>query len=839
MAQLLSPGVYIEEVDASAIVPNVAANIAFLAGNFNRGPQDLPYVVTNKQEYERIFGTPTDQNYNEWFQGYKFFDYANQLVVTRGFNDTPGEITYISPDTPRRELFNYIGEPVPTDTIYETVPVEGGYYGSITPEADYDTSLLVQVYRKEPVDTTLQALDTVFLGTIQAKGQIITDGVFHVDPDNPQTPLNPGDPVAIAAPVGTQSMYIVKLEVDAMAGLTEVNGPLFVVDQVQSSLSIELNIYQNDLKYQLKVNDYFILESSEEVYQVYSMTPFSEIDALGNEVLKIKIVGKHKGPSADLNSIPRVPNGKLYIIAESHQNGGVQAYKKYYDGNIVQTAFPAFNIDAPEGVNGNLINSRRLNYNYELIKNELDFDFQKDQNKFDDFLSGFKLKFFTKTATTDRIEIAIASPEDFESVDTVNHKNYAVAFREQQGTVTKDTLLTALYTYYPVGDQYAVMVKAGDDIETYIVSLDKDALDGNGKSMYIETVINEQSNYVYVINNEGISNSEGIATYLAVDKYGDIPQEADPDKILTGTLVLQGGRNPALDYGALKDAYETVLDKEKYEIDVIIGNEKYPNIAIELADKRKDCIAFIGARFEDTVGKKAIDATNAIVSTILNTNQEEKITRTMFAAYFGNYFRVYDKYNKTYRWINVAGDMAGIRCNVTSNTAPWWVSAGLTRGVIRNINKLSFTPSQEQRDLLYKNGVNPIVAFPGTGNLVWGNKTLHPIASSFDRINVRTLFNTLERSMAKAARSQVFEFNDPYTRNAIQSMFNPYLATIKAGRGITDYLVVCDETNNTPDVIARNELRVDIYIKPNYAAEMILLTFTNVGTRSFADVIGV
>ena len=442
------------------------------------------------------------------------------------------------------------------------------------------------------------------------------------------------------------------------------------------------------------------------------------------------------------------------------------------------------------------------------------------------------------TATTDRIELAIASPEDFESVDTVNHENYAVAFREQQGTVTKDTLLTALYTYYPTGDQLAIMIKSGDTIESYIVSLDRDALDGNGKSSYIETVINEQSDFVYVVNNEGLDDSSSVATYLAADKYG-FTGTPGPDYKRTSTLVLQAGRNPLMDQGGLKDAYDSVLDKEKYEIDVVIGNELYPNLAIELADRRKDCIAYIGAKFEDTVGKKAIDATNSIVTTILDTDQEKKITRTMFGAYFGNYFRIYDKYNKTYRWINVAGDMAGIRCDVTSNTAPWWVSAGLSRGIIRNVNKLSFTPSQEQRDLLYKNGVNPLVAFPGTGNLVWGNKTLHPIASSFDRINVRTLFNTLERSMSKAARSQVFEFNDPYTRNAIQSMFNPYLATIKAGRGITDYLVICDETNNTPDVISRNELRVDIYIKPNYAAEMILLTFTNVGTRSFADVIGV
>lgn len=165
-------------------------------------------------------------------------------------------------------------------------------------------------------------------------------------------------------------------------------------------------------------------------------------------------------------------------------------------------------------------------------------------------------------------------------------------------------------------------------------------------------------------------------------------------------------------------------------------------------------------------------------------------------------------------------------------------SAGLKRGIIRNVDKLAFSPSEPQRDNLYKNNINPIVSFPGEGLLCWGQKTLLNYSSAFDRVNVRGLFNTIERAMSKAARSSVFEFNDPFTRNAILAMFNPYLSSVKAGRGIADYLVICDETNNTPDVISRNQLNVDIYIKPMYAAEFIQLTFNNVGTRSFASIIG-
>ena len=395
----------------------------------------------------------------------------------------------------------------------------------------------------------------------------------------------------------------------------------------------------------------------------------------------------------------------------------------------------------------------------------------------------------------------------------------------------------------------------GNQVESFLVSFDELAVDGNNRSNYIETVINEQSKLVYVIDNK--EEIDIPASYLVCDKYGW--ETSESGEVYVGTpaangvetvnLTSIGGRSPKAGRGALRDAYFTVEDKELYEIDVVIGNEYVDgdydnqNYAIELADTRKDCIAFIGARYIDTVKKKSAEATKNIISYLTETNiavrgQSVKPTRTMFAAFFANYLKVYDKYNKKSRYINCAGDAAGVRCQVSGTQDAWWVSAGIRRGVLKNIERLAFTPSQAQRDNLYKAGINPIVSFPGSGNLIWGNKTLHPLASSFDRINVRTLFNTLERSSAKAARSQVFEFNDPYTRNSILSMFNPYLATIKAGRGIVDYLVVCDESNNTADIISRNELRVDLYIKPNYAAEMILLTFTNVGTRSFASVVG-
>jgi phage tail sheath protein FI len=210
----------------------------------------------------------------------------------------------------------------------------------------------------------------------------------------------------------------------------------------------------------------------------------------------------------------------------------------------------------------------------------------------------------------------------------------------------------------------------------------------------------------------------------------------------------------------------------------------------------------------------------------------------MFCVLIGQYKYQYDRYSDKNRWVGIQGDIAGLRAQTTTNRASWFASAGLERGQIKNVIKFAFNPNQAQRDLLYKVGINPAVQFPGDGQVMWGQKTSLTRPRSFHRVNVRGLFNTLERALSKMARYQIMEFNDTFTRNRIVSMINPYLGSVKAGRGVQDFLVICDETNNTPDVISRNQLIVDVYIKPTYVAEFIQLRFTNAGTNSFSSVIG-
>jgi phage tail sheath protein FI len=763
MATLLSPGVYIEEIDASNIVPNVSNNVAFFAGNFERGPVDQPYVVTTKKELEQVFGYPNDQNYNEWFQCYKYFDYANQLVISRAFETSCIEITADNPLGPQEnpvEIFKLYRTQDPDDNPKVVTNATKDIVEILT-DADYDYSYSIGDWISF-YHTSDHTHDYMY---------VITN-IETVPPTNGSGAVDP-------------TPKFTRLTLEAQDGSSEVD-----VAATDEGAAVMLHTIRH-------------LNGGTQAFARSDLDPVTgvPVDAIAADPKNIDYVDKTVAPE-----------------------------------------------DQPDAW------TKRFGYNYDFIKNNEEWEYllaKGGSNPLRSFDVDAKLKFFNKTASGDVIKIAIANPEDFIYNDG---ENYAIAFSEKIGINTENTYLTGLFQYYPQDGEVAIAIKSGDIVESFICSFDPLSVDGNNQSNYIENVINQKSKLVYVLENSSIDSPP--ATYLVCDRYGWAKDSTGRVQVGTpatnGTetynIYSQGGRSPRVSMQALRDAYFTVEDKERYEIDVIIGNEytyngrNDQNAAIDLAESRKDCVAFIGSRYSDSVAQKSSEAVKNILNYILETDETKRdsvrLTRTMFAAFFANYFKIYDKYNKTSRYINVAGDVAGIRCQISGSHDAWWVSAGIKRGILKNIERLAFSPSQPQRDSLYKNGINPIVSFPSTGNLVWGNKTLYPIASSFDRINVRTLFNTLERSAAKAARSQVFEFNDPYTRNAMLSMFNPYLATIKAGRGITDYLVVCDETNNTPDVISRNELRVDIYIKPNYAAEMILLTFTNVGTRSFASVIG-
>ena len=238
----------------------------------------------------------------------------------------------------------------------------------------------------------------------------------------------------------------------------------------------------------------------------------------------------------------------------------------------------------------------------------------------------------------------------------------------------------------------------------------------------------------------------------------------------------------------------------------------------------------------NTSTAKPVNRCYSLVADYVNT---ELNINSSYSAIYGQYFEVFDFYNEKFRWVPVTGFVGAVVARVDFQYDPWWAPAGLNRGIISGINRVALNPTKAQRDVLYYNRVNPIPNFIGQGIVIWGQKTLQAKPSAFDRINVRRLFLHMERSIEKLALYLLFEFNDDITRARFSGLVNGFLAEIKARRGVTDYLVVADSSNNTPEVIDRNEFIAEIMVKPNRVIEFIKLIFTAVATGvSFSEVVG-
>lgn len=368
-------------------------------------------------------------------------------------------------------------------------------------------------------------------------------------------------------------------------------------------------------------------------------------------------------------------------------------------------------------------------------------------------------------------------------------------------------------------------------LETFAyVSQASDARKDDGTNNYYKDVINGQSAYVWFGNH---------STSLS-DAGSDVATVAGAYTVIQDTIEaeLEGGTDdntPSV--GELKTGYDFFADAETLDVNLIIGGTNEADAVthaknmIALAESRKDCVAFVSPAIADTVNNATAAADVKAWADQLDSSSYAVIDST--ALY------VYDKYNDVYRWISASGAVAGLCANTDNVADAWFSPAGLNRGQLRGVTKIAFNPKKTDRDTLYKARVNPIVSFPGEGTVLFGDKTALSKPSAFDRINVRRLFITLEKAVSTAAKYQLFEFNDEFTRAQFRNLLEPFLRDVKGRRGITDFLVVCDETNNTGEVIDTNRFVADIYIKPARSINFITLNF--IATRTgveFSEIVG-
>jgi len=369
----------------------------------------------------------------------------------------------------------------------------------------------------------------------------------------------------------------------------------------------------------------------------------------------------------------------------------------------------------------------------------------------------------------------------------------------------------------------------GSVLETYEkLSKAADAKSPQGDNNYYSDVLYTKSQYIYWMdhNTAGTnwgSNAAGTTfTAVAVPSLESLSGGAD------GSTVTSGQK---------KTAYEKFQDAETVDVGLIIagsGDGTHIDNLVTIAENRKDAVVFASPERADVVNVSNSNTQKDNVIAFFNSRNSSS-----YAVFDSGYKYMYDRYSDVYRFVPLNGDMAGLAARTDLVADSWFSPAGFNRGNVRGVVKLAFNPSKSQRDELYMKRVNPVVTFPGQGTVLFGDKTALSSPSAFDRINVRRLFITLEKAISTASKFQLFEFNDEFTRANFRAIVEPFLREVQGRRGITDFLVVCDNTNNTGDVVDRNEFVAEIFVKPNRSINFIKLQF--VATRTgvaFEEVAG-
>lgn len=360
------------------------------------------------------------------------------------------------------------------------------------------------------------------------------------------------------------------------------------------------------------------------------------------------------------------------------------------------------------------------------------------------------------------------------------------------------------------------------------VSLTAGAKTVDGTNNYLPDVIEQSSRYIAV--------TEAFAT--AISEYFT-SQGAEFLSALTGGT--NGSDEATIAQSELRAGYDLYKNAEEVDISLVLMGKaigtshkgELANYVIQnICEFRKDCIAFVSPDRADVVANSGSETTAII-------DFRDNMTSSSYGVLDSGYKYRYDKYNDRYIYTPLNGDIAGLCVRTDDQRDPWFSPAGYNRGIIKNIVKLAFNPNKTHRDALYKKGVNPVITQPGQGTLLFGDKTLLARPSAFDRINVRRLFIVLEKAIALAAKSTLFEFNDEFTRAQFVNLVEPFLRDVEGRRGIYDFRVVCNETNNTPEIIDRNEFVGDIYIKPAKSINFIQLNFVAVRTGvEFEEIVG-
>ena len=426
---------------------------------------------------------------------------------------------------------------------------------------------------------------------------------------------------------------------------------------------------------------------------------------------------------------------------------------------------------------------------------------------------------------------------------------------EGEGAPESTTNIQALENGATTNDQMHILVIDEDGLfngakDTILerfenLSVFPEARFENGETRFYKRYINERSKYIYIGGSDTPSDAaqdleDQTGLSFATSGNGYIVNWGTSEATNGTTYRAAGFTSQSLSDGAGQtstalavaypaadpNGYNLFEDVESYDVNLLIAGAvtgQEAGFIREIVEARKDCVAFFSAENKNEFDEESTKVTRC-------QNIKNDVGSSSYCVIDSGYKYQYDPYNDLYRWVPLNADTAGLCARTEAQLDAWWSPAGFNRGQIRNVVKLGFNPAKAERDQIYPDGINPIITVPGEGTILFGDRTALSRPSAFDRINVRRLFIVLEKAIATASKFSLFEFNDTFTRSRFVSLITPFLEDVRSRRGIIDFKVVCDTTNNTPERIDRNEFWADIYIKPNRSINFIQLNF--IATRS-------
>ena len=879
----LSPGVAVVEKDFTSIVPAVATSIGAFAGQFDWGPVLEPITITSEDDLVRRFGTPNNFNFQSWFTAANFLSYSNNLLLVRQ-KTTNMKNAVVTPSggvssiTLSNAGYGYISTDaapavqVRTDGIITDVTVlTGGTGYSAAPTVSFNDptghgatatasinssgqvigiSITNQGYGYTNPSISLTGpgqgatFDVNFRTTIQEEGglapvatavlsgggitgitlanagsgytSVPTVSIIPAQGDQgtgaTATAVLSGGPItAISLSGGGQNYVSPVVNITggggsgAVAHATVSAGVItgIVIDAGGSGYTSNPTVTITDSGGGSGAAILNITRGTSSIASItitnagggYRAVP--TITLSGSATVAAQIGAVTIGPStllridvteagSGLSAVPTVviavpPQGGTQAVATAAINPvGIPIYNaqfysaQYINGGGVIGEWAA----KYPGKLGNTLKvsmADAVTYNTWAYKNEFD----------------------AAPGTSDACA-RIGGSNDELHIIVIDEKGFISGVENA------------------VLEKYAFVSKASDSKKP------------DGTNNYYKDVVNGRSEWLWWMD-----HTDQITVPVEQSNWGNL-MAGTHFHAMTAPLTqsLSGGIDDAsATAGQTMEAFELFSNATLYDISLVMTGKATPEVVNYVIDNvaltRLDAVVFASPQNVDTeeviIGDKSED-----VQAIIDFRNE--LSSNSYTVLDSGYKYQYDRYNDVYRWVPLNGDIAGLCARTDYTNDPWWSPGGLNRGQVKNVVRLSCNPNQTMRDNLYRNSVNPVVTFPGQGTVLFGDKTLLSKPSAFDRINVRRLFIVLEKSIATAAKYQLFEFNDAFTRGQFKNLIEPFLRDVQGRRGITDFLVKCDESNNTGEVIDRNEFVADIFVKPTRSINFITLNF--VASRS-------